>query len=832
MAGGDPSSGQAGPPSTHRRLGQPPAGPAALGVIAMLAACGGAEATRPLPGRPVGGLVTASVGSLGHVEVRQLDARPRLTLVTREGDPTPALVVAVATDLGPVATATLARVVEARVASAGFDVDTELDRDGFRLRWLVDGARGPSFIDAVSSAFARPIAPGAPELSAAASLLARLRKSPIDAPELDAVAACVGRLNIAAGDASFDPVARSTEVEAWRRAALTAARTSIATTGPTAFGHAIADALSRSRWPQGAPADDAMPATDSVKAFVAPSVPGRGARAFLAVRVADPRAAVAAAEELGERGSALEARLSALMPSWRPSEVLGVARPRGGCLAVTLEANELPATGQTTPIAAAIVVARAEMRLSLTSLVDASVATRQILTAADPRDAASRGAWWALSGAVPSGTSERWAIALGIGPTSNGKPRVDDPDARALAAEIDRAQAGIARSGAQRKTAVERGQGELWVLLASPCGCLEEGADDAGTTALAAAAAVHAHDPVLGVRVEPWVTPDGIGIVAHGTPRGPDEDASALGRRVADAAGRVLAATRPNDEGLLAARAAVLGRLEALGGRQGIALDTLTAALSPDHPSWISPLGTWSRVAGAGLDAVRLRWQALGQGPLRLAVLANADERQAALVGDAVDRWLGPRPSQGSCRATTPPHPRAGKLEVRLPRDARLSHLLLALSVPPPGAAGHEMAQILVAALEGEGGLLDRALTGGARPLAASWTVRLHGGGPATALVIDVRTAPDLLDAATTEVRTVVERLRQSGLSDADLTRAVTRAERRARDERADPQRRLVALWTGRTMSPPPKPSSAALRDWAAAALREDGEVVVQARPE
>src|SRR4051812_23576465 len=59
-------------------------------------------------------------GPVGRIERRTLDARPRLTLVSRDGDPTPAVVVAVATDLGPVLTTGLAAVVEARLTAAGF----------------------------------------------------------------------------------------------------------------------------------------------------------------------------------------------------------------------------------------------------------------------------------------------------------------------------------------------------------------------------------------------------------------------------------------------------------------------------------------------------------------------------------------------------------------------------------------------------------------------------------------------------------------------------------------------------------------------------------------
>src|SRR5262249_43976692 len=146
-----------------------------------------------------------------------------------------------------------------------------------------------------------------------------------------------------------------------------------------------------------------------------------------------------------------------------------------------------------------------------------------------------------------------------------------------------------------------------------------------------------------GVAIEPWITGDGVGLLAHAAPRD-GESATALAQRVANAAARTLAATIPNNEALASARATALEQLEQLAGRQASALEAFAGAIVPDHPSWVMPLGTWARVAGAGLESVRLRWQALAAGPLRAAVIANVDEAQAAAALDAIDRWITPTP--------------------------------------------------------------------------------------------------------------------------------------------------------------------------------------------
>ncbi|HVY46735.1 MAG TPA: hypothetical protein VHB21_12690, partial [Minicystis sp.] len=88
---------------------------ASLVAVALAAGCGGpavdgaggaAKELRP------------ALATGGHIDVEALPGKPRLTLVTREGDPVAAAVAAVVTDLGPVATTALAAVVEARVRAA------------------------------------------------------------------------------------------------------------------------------------------------------------------------------------------------------------------------------------------------------------------------------------------------------------------------------------------------------------------------------------------------------------------------------------------------------------------------------------------------------------------------------------------------------------------------------------------------------------------------------------------------------------------------------------------------------------------------------------------
>jgi hypothetical protein len=395
-------------------------------------------------------------------------------------------------------------------------------------------------------------------------------------------------------------------------------------------------------------------------------------------------------------------------------------------------------------------------------------------------------------------------------------------------------------------------------MLASPCGVAEEEVREPGLGALATLAALETRKHADGVTLEPWITSDGIGVLAHAPFRDEREGPTDLARRVADAAARAFTATAPPPDGYAAARAALLDHLDRTAGPQGAALAAFAAAAAPDHPSWIEPFGLWSKIAGASAEGVRLRALALAQGPLRVAVLANADAGQAAAAADAVDRWLAPLGTARTCRAQPSAAIRPGHYETRLPDGAPFAQALLGAPVPPPRAPGRDLAEITVAALDGEGsgtpGLLAASLVD------ATASARLLGGARAPVLVVDVRAPTDSLAAATAEVKALLLRLPTS-VTDTDLTRAAAAWERRERAARADPRRRLTDLWSaapvhdvgsagsadsaGSAPKPPsgagrpsissgesPRPALSAWRGFLAATLREASLVVVEARPQ
>jgi hypothetical protein len=720
----------------------------------------------------------------------------------------------------------LAAVLEARLRAAGFEVDSRADHSALRLRLLLpDAGRAGPFFEALAAAVQRPLLAGTPEISLATQRLQALRRNPLDAPELAPVVDCTGALGLAPGAAVPDlsTAAGVAQLEAWRAGSLVGGRASIAAVGPAAFTAGIGAALAASPpWPAGAAANDAWPAADAVGVYTSPLLDRRSARLTVALRAADPGAAASAAERLAAADSPLIARLRALPQPWRVTEVIGSARPRGGCVAVTIETSMHP-RDQAMELSAALAGAllRAELRAELSIVGGASVAGRQILTAADPRDAAARAAWWALSGAAP-GAPDRWAFALALPPVDH--PTQAERSAQRFQSELDRAVSAGARLVVERASAVERGQGELWMLLASPCGVAEEGTLDPGFGAIAALASIEATRGHVPVAIEPWITSDGIGVVAHAPLRDERDTPLDLARRVGDAAARALAGSPLSVELTTVARAGALDLLGRSGGREAPAFAAFAGAVAPEHPSWLEPLGLWSKVASAGLEDVRYRRNALAGGPLRVAVLANADAAEVEAAAQAVERWFSPSFDPRVCRAGSPLAPKPGRYEVHLPEGAA-GRALIGAPVPAPGAPGHDLARLSALALDGEGGLLAAAF----QQAVGSASARILGGSRAPTLVIEIHAPVAGVTAALTEVKLALAHLAETA-TDADLDRAFAALARREQDGRAEPRARLVDLWSGRKPQAPVKPALAAWKAFLGATLKDAALVVVEGK--
>ncbi|MDB4942896.1 MAG: exonuclease SbcC, partial [Labilithrix sp.] len=429
------------------------------------------------------------------------------------------------------------------------------------------------------------------------------------------------------------------------------------------------------------------------------------------------------------------------------------------------------------------------------------------------------------------------SAALGLplrrgGPASAESPL--EPTRETLAAALARATLSWEKPACEGRVRVEPGQGETWVLLASPCGTESETEQDAGLTALFIAAAAELAKTSPDTHVEPWITPDGAGLLVHG-PALPGEGPAAHARRLADLAGRSFAADALPLPALGRARAELLRRDAQADGR---ALGVLAGALTPGHPSWVLATGRDEILARASDAAIAARAEALRTGPLRVAVLAGDGAAQGDAAVRAVDRWIDRRGGETrACRSPTATvAPRAGTYGIELQAGGIVAEAYLAFPLAPNDVAERSAASLIAAALDGAGGVLEKALGGGA-PLATSWSARVLGVPRAPALVIRLVATQASLDGAVMQTRAVLDRLWRGGLGAADLERGVAVSAREAVTTALDPRARVVATWRGE-----PVPTSAQsasrgktsldeLRAFAAKRLGEESLVIVAARP-
>jgi hypothetical protein len=811
----------------------------ALGCVTILA-CGGGGS--PAARTPLHGEDAAS-------DTRRAKDRPPLVVVAREGDPRGALAAAVVTggiapDHGADVAVALAALVEGRV-DAGVTVTPGWD--GFRLRALVArDADGAALAVAIQRALLEPVKEA--ELPRVQKKLAALARRPMpDAALLDALR-CTGEA-FGRPDAGGEKALTTARLEEWRRAAHGLGRVTLAAVGPRSLADAVAAALAAgAAWPRGAALPSpAQPAEPKAEIYDATGdVPPGAARATLAVQVARAEQAVEAAASIGDPHGPLASRLGGLDAPAKVRDVTATAHVGGGCLAVTIDfaARDLAADGAAR-VAAAVALARQELAVELADTpTDASLGRALAPRAGDPREAAELAAWWAATASdddtAPPATDARIAVAVGVAAARDAGPADTALAARvrAIRVELDRALLAWHEPVVESRTRVERGQGELWMLVASPCGTLAEMEGDAGLgAAFAMAAANRATDALNGARAhaDGWVSPDGLGVIVHGPPLA-GESPVAHARRLADAVGRSFAAEPVDRPAVSRARALLLAENDREDAR---ALVALADAVVPGHPSWIAPMGTLDALGRSSDAAVVARASAMRAGPLRVAVIASGDAAQAEAAIRAVDRWVARRPGDARACAvpSVPPAAHPGTYAVDTAPGSP-AEAWLALALPAGDDAKVGAATWLARALDGPDGLLAHALGGG---LARSWSARVVGTPRAPALVIRVTSAQGALDAAVAQTRALVDRVRQGSLAEADRARAVQSAAEEQLAASLDPRARLVGLWRdardgreargAREEAPLAAPSLDALRAFASATLRDDALIIVAARP-
>jgi hypothetical protein len=730
--------------------------------------------------RPSSGAPESAAATLGRVDV---DARPPLALLGRSGDPESALAFTASHSRGPLLSAALSGLIGARLEGLGLvGAESRAHALGFEVAWLArDAEQAERFIGALHDALETPVRASEPALARARREAQAVRSLPFAGLGDATVAACSGDLGILPGapEPDLGSAAGLLHLEAARAAVFRAGAAAFAALGPREFLEAAASALaSGDDWPTDLPDIDAWPAADVVTAESGSS----SRRLSVALRVPDADAAVAAGATLGAPGSDLVARLSAFAPAWSLERSAAIARPRGACLRldVTPPRAEQGPTASEIGRAAALVesTARAAMERAEPGALDES-----LLRPADPRRAATLAAWRALEGREKPGP-ERIAVAY----VTDSKDRITSTD---VTRAVANARAWIGKRSFEVAERIEAGQGEIWMLLASPCGTGGEARADAGALALALRA-VSDGLSTDAVWLEPWVTADGVGLLAHGPRQDPREPAELHARRLARVLGRAFV-QRLEGPSVAVARDA-LG--DELGGQPFAGWARALEGLAPDHPSLLEPRGTFASVSAITNDSLERARRQLAQSPLRLSMLANVNPHQVDAAARELDGWLLPfRTEQRACTPLGIIPPRRGVYELGAAEaDVREGAYIGAVfdEASPRAARALEITTFL---LNRPDGLLEHALSG--PKLGATARAHALGGARRPALLIDVRALPQDVPEAVARVRSLLERLAQGGISPGELKLAETELERRDALGRLDPRRRIVELWRG-----------------------------------
>jgi hypothetical protein len=764
---------------------------AAVATIASACAGGGARG-----GKLTHGPGIAPPAQHARLELLSSDGHPAIARVNRSGDPMGGVAIAIAHDGGSAASVSLAGLLEARLRTAYPAVITRPHDLGVIVSHLVaDAASGARFTQSALAALSTPVGDGDPALPWIHEKLSALSQVQGEAGD-DPVRRCSGEL----ARPSAAVTTNQAMVERVRSAAARASAVAVGVLGSRAVLDAVTTTVQAGKpWPAGGPED---PWPKRGNAYGVPAN-ASGATLSVALRIDDGARAIAAARSLGGAASArLEARLASLATEFRVERVTATTRPRGACLRIDLSSSDTNVSARAAAWAA--IIAEQEAWKAAPKGAGAWWDIEDgVLRAADPREAAAVAAWRALSGRLVANEPVRFVRFAAAG-------------SEQIASELQRA-ATRRDSALEVRSRVESGQGEFWLLAASPCGVFQESAAESGLTALTlialSQAAAERHP---GVAFEPWISADVVGLLAHGPRTGPGESGTAHASRIADALGWAIAGTRLSGQDVAAARATLTAALPVeTGGVWSAALE----ALSPGHPSWLEPRGSFAAISGHSghaADARRRTW--LGE-PLRLAVLANGDASQGNAAEAAFSNWLAPGIGEaGRCPKQSARLPKSGELQIA---RAKPGQSIVAVHLNPGTQADAEWVTFL---LNRPGGLLDQALQGTRLGRAQA---RLLGGELRAALVIEVHAFDENQKDAVAQVRALLARLASGALSPKDVEVARAHFARVRLGRSLDPRQRLIKTWG---VAPDTEPTAASIRRFLQLNLAAPRQLVV--RPE
>lgn len=749
-----------------------------LALLASLSVCCGGNAPSATE------RAAQSGGPSSRIEERSLSDRPPLSVIEREGDPEAALAFASLSSGNADAHAAVGELLNERLKRAGFQTQLVTHGLGFELMLLADGREGArSATQALLKALATPVSPA--ELSPGTAPAAT--RTPASA-----VAACSGELE------GRTRLSDASELDRERVATFARDRSAWAVVGDGAAASAVAQALSAGPdWPELGAVRSSLPERAQTQVL-------RGERAGLSVALtlADANRALGAASQLAEPDSALAVRLAALGAGLRLRRVTATAHPHGACLRIDsdVDASPLPEARR---LGFAIQAIEEEANLALGRAKAENRLESSAVSAADPRAAARAAAYRALI--------EPGAKVAGVRVVALTTP-AEAPLSPSIEAAVEQAQAEAPQLEPLLK--VESGQPGVWALVATPCATNLERTDNAGHAAVLLAA-VASGGSTHGVRLEPWLGAEGVGLLGF-TERKPGETDADAAARLGDALGRALLAP-PNAVDVASARSELI---KGAGSDPHPLLDGLLETLAPGHFGALAPRGTVTSLQTASREAVLTRQRELLRLPHRLAILSPSSAADAGELTRSLSRWLKTPDAARSSACSEVAAPTRGDVTLGTGTDAREGSYV-AFRLPAKwGAEAAALAEILNL----PGGALARSLAepdlvGAARALS-------FGTSTARALVVQVSAFEGRDAEAVSRIQKLFERLASGGaLVSAEVEQVLAKQRNARRLAALDPRYRLLQLLEA---TPAPAVDAAALRRLAAG-LRP--ETAILARP-
>lgn len=710
--------------------------------------------------------------------------RPSLHLIRRSGDPKGAVALAVFPPGGSQASLQLAQLIQSRLETDQTQGRTELSVHslGFVIASEVDSNEaGTAWVKKVHEALTQEISSKEAESVELRSFL-KSAADRVDSPS--PYRDCMGQLGAEGKAPLLKALATEARgdfqatLESLRKNSVGAGRVGLAAVGGSELLDAVAQAHDRD-WVEGIPPDDSW--SPERRIGVIDSAGGRELR--IALRVNDAEAALAGIRALRQPNHPLHARLHVLDSNLSVESTEVALRPAGACAGITIRIASQGPQPTILSLSQAAIVAQEEMLATVGQTLIEDETNLALISPSGALEAVAVGAWTAVR-------SERTGLQTATIVEYRSPPE-DSLSASELGATINETRAAWAKRNLPVASASEIGQRELWMLLASECGTAPESIDETGLRALAVHTLAAQFDGTRGVGLVPWVSPEGLGLLAHAPPlRGedPQSQASRIARALATAFagppldGRVVAAERSR-------------QLDILGNDPADAL--ITNILGGGHPSMVAPLGNEKTVATQSTADVERTRDDLVREPLRLALLQTTSSGQKEAARGALSAWLAPlldHPSSCGRLVAEPAAP--GLWEVETIDEHVQTGAVVGVWSPTTRPLGKATEFLLN---RPNGYLKNSLLVSG---LAASAEARWIGGSKFGGLVIRVGAEAHQLDQAVQQTRALLQRLAEGAVSDKDAALAQAEFSRQEELISRTGAGRLTRLWLKGTTLP------------------------------